>query len=52
MGLMVSPITGAEGNTEFLAHLRAPDPTRSHDASVAQIDALVSSVVDEATRRA
>jgi 23S rRNA (cytidine1920-2'-O)/16S rRNA (cytidine1409-2'-O)-methyltransferase len=47
MGIMVSPLTGADGNVEFLAHLRAhagnPDDAR-RAADVAQ-------VVDEAVRR-
>ena len=43
MGLMVSPLVGAEGNVEFLAHLVAgrPEPDLTRDA-----DALVAEVVD------
>ena len=29
MGVMVSPLTGADGNVEFLAHLRARQPAPS-----------------------
>jgi 23S rRNA (cytidine1920-2'-O)/16S rRNA (cytidine1409-2'-O)-methyltransferase len=49
MGVMVSPITGAEGNVEFLVHARAPQG--GGDASTAaspDADALVEAAVDEA----
>jgi 23S rRNA (cytidine1920-2'-O)/16S rRNA (cytidine1409-2'-O)-methyltransferase len=42
MGLMVSPLVGAEGNVEFLAHL-VPGAAPAHDA-----DALIAGVVEEA----
>jgi 23S rRNA (cytidine1920-2'-O)/16S rRNA (cytidine1409-2'-O)-methyltransferase len=42
MGIMVSPLTGADGNVEFLAHLRAHAPGPALD---------VADVVDEAARR-
>jgi 23S rRNA (cytidine1920-2'-O)/16S rRNA (cytidine1409-2'-O)-methyltransferase len=45
MGAMVSPLTGADGNVEFLAHLRA-------HSSVAPAGAVdLDSVVDDASRR-
>ncbi len=47
-GLMVSPLTGAEGNVEFLAHLRVAS---SGGLDHAAIDALVAEVVDEAVAR-
>jgi 23S rRNA (cytidine1920-2'-O)/16S rRNA (cytidine1409-2'-O)-methyltransferase len=49
MGVMVSPITGAEGNVEFLVHARAPqgDGTIS-SAPAPDPDALVVAAVDEA----
>jgi 23S rRNA (cytidine1920-2'-O)/16S rRNA (cytidine1409-2'-O)-methyltransferase len=45
MGLMVSPVTGADGNVEFLAYCLAHGP---EDQSPS--DDLVARVVDEATR--
>ncbi len=33
MGVMPSPITGARGNVEFLAHLRAPTAARAGGAA-------------------
>jgi 23S rRNA (cytidine1920-2'-O)/16S rRNA (cytidine1409-2'-O)-methyltransferase len=49
MGVMVSPITGAEGNVEFLVHARAPqgDGTVS-PAPALDAGALVEAAVDEA----
>ena len=38
MGAMVSPLTGADGNVEFLVHLRAHDPG---PAAPVDLDALV-----------
>jgi 23S rRNA (cytidine1920-2'-O)/16S rRNA (cytidine1409-2'-O)-methyltransferase len=46
MGLMVSPLLGAEGNVEFLAHLIAGAPELRSDVA-----ALVAQVVDEAVAR-
>jgi 23S rRNA (cytidine1920-2'-O)/16S rRNA (cytidine1409-2'-O)-methyltransferase len=46
MGLMVSPLLGAEGNVEFLAHLGA-----HHGRPAADIEAIVAEVVDEAAAR-
>ena len=43
MGLMVSPLRGAEGNVEFLAHLVAGERSSSLD-----IGSLVAAAVDEA----
>ena len=43
MGLMVSPLRGAEGNVEFLTHLVA-----GGRPAVADVDALVAAAVDEA----
>ena len=46
MGVMVSPLTGASGNVEFLAHCRA------HAAGPRDIDpAVLDRVVEEAARR-
>jgi 23S rRNA (cytidine1920-2'-O)/16S rRNA (cytidine1409-2'-O)-methyltransferase len=42
MGVMVSPVAGADGNVEFLAHLRAQSPSAACPDIVA--------VVDEAAR--
>jgi len=50
MGLMVSPLTGAEGNVEFLAHLVAHAEVGG--ASSIDIAAMVGPVVDEAVARA
>ena len=47
MGAMVSPLTGADGNVEFLVHATAG----AADALV-DVDALVDSVVLDAERRA
>jgi len=47
-GLMVSPLTGAEGNVEFLAHLTK---VTSSCVDPAGIEALVAHVVDEAVAR-
>ncbi|MDQ1400123.1 MAG: rRNA (cytidine1920-2-O)/16S rRNA (cytidine1409-2-O)-methyltransferase [Acidimicrobiaceae bacterium] len=44
MGLMVSPLTGADGNVEFLAHLRA----HAH-RTPGNLEDLVDAVVAEAT---
>ncbi len=46
MGLMVSPITGADGNVEFLAHWRTGPPATQDDSSPA---AVVDQAVAEAT---
>jgi 23S rRNA (cytidine1920-2'-O)/16S rRNA (cytidine1409-2'-O)-methyltransferase len=46
-GLMVSPLVGAEGNVEYLAHLVAGATTGPQR----EIDALVERVVDEAVAR-
>jgi 23S rRNA (cytidine1920-2'-O)/16S rRNA (cytidine1409-2'-O)-methyltransferase len=45
MGAMVSPITGADGNVEFLLHARAPS---TGGAPTAVDAALLDGVVDEA----
>jgi len=45
MGLMVSPLTGADGNVEFLVHLAAHTPAPSHDDP----PAAIATVVAEAT---
>jgi 23S rRNA (cytidine1920-2'-O)/16S rRNA (cytidine1409-2'-O)-methyltransferase len=44
--VMVSPLVGAEGNVEFLAHLVTADTARTAD-----VDALVAAAVDEAVAR-
>jgi 23S rRNA (cytidine1920-2'-O)/16S rRNA (cytidine1409-2'-O)-methyltransferase len=56
MGVMVSPITGAEGNVEFLVHARAPRDEHGSsppgvpvsDADTPDVDALIGTAVDEA----
>jgi hypothetical protein len=45
IGLVVSPLLGAEGNVEFLAHLRP-----SEDAGTVP-DEAVRAVVDEVAQR-
>jgi 23S rRNA (cytidine1920-2'-O)/16S rRNA (cytidine1409-2'-O)-methyltransferase len=47
MGIMVSPLTGASGNVEFLVHFRAHQPDT---AEVIGAD-TVAAVVDEAASR-
>jgi 23S rRNA (cytidine1920-2'-O)/16S rRNA (cytidine1409-2'-O)-methyltransferase len=47
MGVMVSPVTGADGNVEFLAHLRAHTP----DPEPVTLEAAVGAVVAEAVAR-
>jgi 23S rRNA (cytidine1920-2'-O)/16S rRNA (cytidine1409-2'-O)-methyltransferase len=42
MGVMVSPVTGAEGNVEFLAHLRAHSGGQDHAIDVAGVVAEAS----------
>jgi 23S rRNA (cytidine1920-2'-O)/16S rRNA (cytidine1409-2'-O)-methyltransferase len=53
MGVMVSPLTGAEGNVEFLAHLVAPAGAAGSGAGERPVDiaAAVAGVVDEAVAR-
>ncbi len=46
LGAMVSPLLGAQGNVEFLAHLRASSSGGSSD-----IPSMVEAVVDEAVTR-
>ena len=48
MGLMVSPLVGAEGNVEFLAHLVTG---ADRPAAAEPVDALVAGVVDLAVSR-
>jgi hypothetical protein len=48
MGAMVSPLTGADGNVEFLAHFRAhtsPDAA-SQDTAAAAVRAAVAEATD------
>jgi 23S rRNA (cytidine1920-2'-O)/16S rRNA (cytidine1409-2'-O)-methyltransferase len=47
MGVMVSPITGAEGNVEFLLHARTAPRPPAHEAP----DLDIAAVVDEAAAR-
>ena len=47
MGLMVSPLTGADGNVEFLVHLAAHTPMPS--PAETEIAAAIATVVAEAT---
>jgi 23S rRNA (cytidine1920-2'-O)/16S rRNA (cytidine1409-2'-O)-methyltransferase len=46
MGLMVSPLTGADGNVEFLVHLAAHTPPPPQDDD--QLHAAIATVVGEA----
>jgi 23S rRNA (cytidine1920-2'-O)/16S rRNA (cytidine1409-2'-O)-methyltransferase len=48
MGAMVSPLTGADGNVEFLVHAR----TAAQDRGVPDPDLLAAAAVDEALTRA
>jgi 23S rRNA (cytidine1920-2'-O)/16S rRNA (cytidine1409-2'-O)-methyltransferase len=41
MGVMVSPLTGADGNVEFLLHARTP-PARAAGATAALVDAALA----------
>jgi hypothetical protein len=43
MGAMVSPLTGADGNVEFLLHLRAPGHAGA--AAPVDLDAVVADAV-------
>ncbi|MCU1355350.1 MAG: hypothetical protein JWM89_768, partial [Acidimicrobiales bacterium] len=45
MGLMTSPLRGADGNVEFLLHARAP----GGGASARDADALIEAALSEAT---
>ena len=47
MGVMVSPITGADGNVEFLAHIARPG---EHPGAPVVDAAALDAVVDEAVR--
>jgi 23S rRNA (cytidine1920-2'-O)/16S rRNA (cytidine1409-2'-O)-methyltransferase len=49
MGVMVSPISGADGNVEFLAHLRAHRPNATNVDLPAVIDQ--ANQVNQATGR-
>jgi 23S rRNA (cytidine1920-2'-O)/16S rRNA (cytidine1409-2'-O)-methyltransferase len=52
MGVMVSPVTGADGNVEFLAHLRAHTPNNTATPNnAATLNDRVDQVVAEAVRR-
>ncbi|HEV2760232.1 MAG TPA: TlyA family RNA methyltransferase [Acidimicrobiales bacterium] len=48
MGLMVSPLVGAEGNVEFLAHLVTG---AGRQAAAEHVEALVADIVDSAVSR-
>jgi len=47
MGVMVSPLTGADGNVEFLAHLRAH--TR-HETPPGPTENLIAAAIQHATK--
>lgn len=47
MGVMVSPLKGADGNVEFLTHLRA----HAGAGAIAPVDLLLDAAVDEAVER-
>jgi 23S rRNA (cytidine1920-2'-O)/16S rRNA (cytidine1409-2'-O)-methyltransferase len=49
MGAMASPLTGADGNVEFLLHTRTPTPGMA--ASGPEIDGLLAAAVDDALGR-
>jgi 23S rRNA (cytidine1920-2'-O)/16S rRNA (cytidine1409-2'-O)-methyltransferase len=51
MGLMVSPVTGAEGNVEFVGHFRAHAVSGAEVADLAMAQEAVAAVVAEATDR-
>jgi 23S rRNA (cytidine1920-2'-O)/16S rRNA (cytidine1409-2'-O)-methyltransferase len=53
MGAMASPLTGSDGNVEFLLHVRASDAVGGSTASVPGADpaALVSAAVADARAR-
>ena len=59
MGLMVSPLTGADGNVEFLAYLGAPEGAadgrrplvRPHRDGRTDLDEVIAAVVAEAAHR-
>jgi hypothetical protein len=46
MGVMVSPLKGADGNVEFLVHLRAHD--RGAGLGAAELEAALDDVVRSA----
>ncbi len=48
MGLMVSPLRGADGNVEFLAHLRAGPPAQDAAAVAAAVDVVVTEAAADA----
>jgi hypothetical protein len=50
MGVMVSPLHGADGNTEFLLHLRRAG-TEEPVPSQVDVRALVDTAVDAAVAR-
>lgn len=47
-GLTFSPITGGEGNIEFLAHLRLNDPALPDEGTELDLDQLIDRIVAEA----
>ncbi|MFM9279061.1 TlyA family RNA methyltransferase [Paenibacillus jiagnxiensis] len=47
-GLTFSPITGGEGNIEFLAHLRLNDPVLPDEGTEHNLDQLIDRIVAEA----
>lgn len=53
MGVMASPITGTDGNVEFLLHVVAPadGPTARTGSDADDIGRLVAAAVDEASSR-
>jgi len=52
MGVMVSPITGSDGNVEFIVTGRAPDPVASPSAAGALSSGQVAAAIAEAVAAA
>ena len=50
MGLMISPLRGADGNVEFVVHVQAPGRPPGPAGGVVAFADLVAAVVDEAGR--
>jgi 23S rRNA (cytidine1920-2'-O)/16S rRNA (cytidine1409-2'-O)-methyltransferase len=50
MGVMISPLRGADGNVEFLAHLRrgSPQPPPQASGATTPVEAMAAAVVAEA----
>jgi 23S rRNA (cytidine1920-2'-O)/16S rRNA (cytidine1409-2'-O)-methyltransferase len=51
MGVMVSPLRGADGNVEFLAHLRTGSAVGGAAAPMRAVDAAIAAASDPAAQR-